>query len=554
MNENEKAQSLSIISEAESVDFDELESQLESNLEDSLAEWEFLEQEQETIDNPDNLGKAVLDVVWEQCINQIGAVAGSDFIKENRGLTLDLRKEAHIQTTENFAQGKIATHNQEIDYQKRYDDWQDNFQHNEDGTVKTQKDRRTGEEKAVLKKGARDYIDKGRPKGSSSVHKDHTVSAGEIIRDPEAAAHMSREEHAAFANSDKNLNDLDAAANESKGDSKMSDWLDSERDSKKPKDRFDIDEEKLREKDKEAREEYEKRKEEAKQRSIESGKRSRRNEAFKIGGKALRAAVMGLLADLVKTIIGKLIIWLKSAKKKVSTLLEHIKEAIKSFLSNIKEKLLTSAKTIGSTIANAIFGPVASMVQKIWTMIKQGGKSVKEAISYVKNPKNREKSFSVLMLEIGKIVVAGMTAVGAMLLGEVIEKALMQFGVFAVQIPLLGSLASLIGMFLGAIVAGIAGALVLHLINKLIAKKKKQELSAKRVDAGNKVLSVQAQQLAVRQAIVQQTKLNTAQAVDWRHRQMQRYIEGTVQPILSEPNQSVPEDKWQHLEDSLSEI
>ena len=158
------------------------------------------------------------------------------------------------------------------------------------------------------------------------------------------------------------------------------------------------------------------------------------------------------------------------------------------------------------------------------------------------------------MLEIGKIVVAGMTAVGAMLLGEVIEKALMQFGVFAVQIPLLGSLASLIGMFLGAIVAGIAGALVLHLINKLIAKKKKQELSAKRVDAGNKVLSVQAQQLAVRQAIVQQTKLNTAQAVDWRHRQMQRYIEGTVQPILSEPNQSVPEDKWQHLEDSLSEI
>ena len=64
-----------------------------------------------------------------------------------------------------------------------------------------------------------------------------------------------------------------------------------------------------------------------------------------------------------------IIIWLKSAKKKVSTLLEHIKEAIKSFLSNIKEKLLTSAKTIGSTIANAIFGPVASVVQKIWTMI-----------------------------------------------------------------------------------------------------------------------------------------------------------------------------------------
>ncbi len=95
----------------DSLDFDELESKLESDLEDQLSDLEFLENEKEMISNPDNLGKVVMNVVWEQAINQIGEVAGEDFIKENHGLTLDLRDEAHIQTAENFAEGKIAVHN-----------------------------------------------------------------------------------------------------------------------------------------------------------------------------------------------------------------------------------------------------------------------------------------------------------------------------------------------------------------------------------------------------------------------------------------------------------
>lgn len=99
----------------------------------------------------ENLGNVVMGVVWDQFIIRIGAVAGEDFIKENRGLKLDLRDEAHIQTTENFAEGKIASHNTEIDYQKRYDDWQSNFQRNEDGSIRKRTDSRTGEEKAVLR-------------------------------------------------------------------------------------------------------------------------------------------------------------------------------------------------------------------------------------------------------------------------------------------------------------------------------------------------------------------------------------------------------------------
>ena len=209
----------------ESFDFDELEEKLQSQLEEELADMQFLAEEKEKIGNPDNLGNVIMDVVWEQFLNQVAVTAGEDFIKENRGLHLDLRKEAHIQTTENFAEGKIATHNTEIDYQQRYDDWQSNFVKDENGNVVTHQTR-SGKEEATLVKGARKPFDEGRPTGSVENHTDmdHTVSAAEIIRDPAANAHMTKEEQIAFANSDANLNEMDSSLNRSKGDKSMTEW------------------------------------------------------------------------------------------------------------------------------------------------------------------------------------------------------------------------------------------------------------------------------------------------------------------------------------------
>jgi len=518
----------------EEFDFDDLERQLEEGLEDSLSELEFLEEDKAKISNPENLGNAVMGVVWDQFVIQIGVVAGEDFIKENRGLTLDLRDKAHIQTTENFAEGKIASHNTEIDYQQRYEDWQSNFKKDDNGQVIKKPDKRSGKEKAVLTKDARVPFDKDRPKGSAQVHMDHTVSEGEIIRDPAANAHMTKEEQIAFANSEKNLNPLDAAANESKGDSTMSEWLDSERNGEKPADRFNIDEEQLRQKDKEAREEYEKQKKKAEEKSITAGKKSQKAEAFRISGKALRAAVMGLLAELVRNIISKFVSWLKSKEKSLKTFLSQVKEAIATFLKNIKQNLLTAGKTVTSTILSAIFGPVVSAIQKIWTLIKQGGKSVKEAIEYVKKPENHKKSFGILMLEVGKIVMSGLTAMGALVLGDVIEKGLMAFPVFAVEIPLIGSLANILGIFLGAVVAGIAGALILNLIDKLIAKKQKQEITERQIEKGNEVLAKQAQVIAVNQEQLRRTKTKTGENIKARHEEAAEIMKEATNNIFIE--------------------
>ena len=97
--------------------FDEFEQNLENQLTIKEEELKALKKDFEQIGSASDLGEKIQGVVWEQFCNQIATVAGEDFIKENRGMTLDLRDSAHIQTTENFANGKIATHNTEIDYQ-----------------------------------------------------------------------------------------------------------------------------------------------------------------------------------------------------------------------------------------------------------------------------------------------------------------------------------------------------------------------------------------------------------------------------------------------------
>lgn len=505
-------------------DFEELEEELRKEVDTQLSELEILEENKEKIGNPESLGEIIKDVVWEQFINQIGVTAGEEFIKKNRGLTLDLSKDAHIQTTENFAKGDIATHNTEINYKERYNKWQSNFQRDENGYIKMKPDRRTGEEKPVLR--VRDYkkdpngdnyntnynargdFDKGRPKGSSTVEMDHTISAAEIIRDPEANAHVSREDQIQFANSPTNLNPMDREANHSKGDSKMGEWLDSERNGQKPSERFNIDEEQLREKDKEARPEYEKLKKEGEKKSIEAGKKSQWAEGFRISGEALKTFVMVLLADLVRKIIQQLVIWLQSAEKSINTFLDSVKTAITEFVENLKQEVLSATDIMVTTIVTAIFGPIVRLIKKAWIFLKQGAHTIKEAIQYLKNPENSAKPFEIIMMEVGKIVIVGLSAAGALVLGQVIESALMTIPFFALEIPLLGSMASIFGIFLGALISGIVGALALRIIDNAAAK---YQLAQIRVQEDVLYTQVTQKEAVLAQVIALKTGTHVAQ-------------------------------------------
>lgn len=509
------------------IDFDyeqllEIENSLENNLKDVIEHIEQLDIDREKLQNNEYLQESIENIVWEQVQLQLAAQIGEEFIKDNNGQTLDLRKEAHIQTAENFEKGKLATHNRDVDYQERYDRWQDNFTTNKKG-------------ERVLKSDAREFFDKGRDKGSGAVHKDHTVSIKEQLNDIEMSTFFSKEEVKEFANSSKNLHDLDASANMSKGDKTMKEFLDSERNGLKPEERFNIDRKQLEKDDREAREELHKRKQENKEKAIQSGKKSRRDEALKVSGKALKAALLQLLSEFLRELVSKFISWLKDTERNLSTFIEKIKEAIVSFVNNLSNHLLNVGKSVVTMIASATVGPVINTFLKAWTFIHQGWKSLKEAIDYLNNPDNKEKSVQIMMLEIGKIVVAGLSATGAIVLGETLGASLTaSFPVLAISIPLLGTIGSLIGTFMGATLSGIIGAFVLKMIDQQIVEKQIAELSSEKINQKNEMLVIQDQMLDVKNIKLQVEKNTIVNTIKERHDVAASLMKEKLSDIFSE--------------------
>lgn len=522
----------------ETIDFDDLESQLESELEEKLSELHFLESEREQIGNPDALGSTIKNVVWEQFLNQIAITAGEDFIEANSGLTLDLRTKAHVQSVEGFEQQEYATHNTYIDYAARGEEYRSNFytDNNNKPPAKQKQEQRyndktkvwetydpvDGEWKKALKPDYRKPYEEDRNKdkknkfGSKTVNKDHQVADATIARDAEAGAYMTKDEKVVAANSDDNLYDLDSAANQSKSDHDGEKWIKHKRMGKNGKGQtngeyFGIDEDEYIEQDKKAKEAYEEKKKKNREEEITLGKKSQREEAFRIGGKALRAVVMQLLAELVKEIIGKLVKWLNNKKKTLDSLIESIKAAIKSFVSKLKKHMVNAVNTLITTIATAIIDPVVGTIKKVWMMLKQGWKSLKDAFAFLKNPENQNMPMSLKVLEIGKIIMAGVSGVGALVLGEVIEKGLMTVPALAVEIPLIGSLANIIGIFMGSVVAGIIGAIVINLLDKATAKKRRELSIEDQIDKGNEILKTQRE---LREVTIVKTDAKKKQTVD----------------------------------------
>lgn len=513
----------------ENFDFDELEKALEQELDAKTLDLELATKDREKIGNPESLAETVGNVVWEQFINQIGRGAGEEFIKQNKGLELDLSNDAHIQTTEKFAKGIFPSHNKEI-YEKRYKDWQANFQEDENHNIKMHSTR-MGIEEATLAKGARKPFDKDRPKGSieRKTQMDHTVSAAEIIRDPAANAHLTREEQIAFANSEANLNEMPSSWNQSKGDKSMTDWLDNPNSKgQKPTETLDgLSDEKaqeLREKNTVARTEYDRVKAKGEMRSVIDGRISQIKEGAK-------AVLFGLLASLLKNIMVKLLIWFKTGKRKLKEFLISIKNAIKEFFYNLRHNFKETLKTSSETFITTIVTEVSDKIKKFWLFLKQGFKSLKEAVDYIMAPENKNKPFDILVLEVGKILVAGLSVAGAIALNEVIENALLSVPFFALQIPLLGTVASIISTFFSAIVMGIIGALAIRLIDKFIANKQKELANKKIIEAGNHVLNVQSKQIELAKQRTAYAKEKARTTINNRHTKATEFMKETITDV-----------------------
>ena len=164
-------------------------------------------------------------------------------------------------------------------------------------------------------------------------------------------------------------------------------------------------------------------------------------------------------------------------------------------------------------------------------ILKQGWKSLKEAFNYMRNPENRKKPIGILLLEVGKIVIASLSAIGAIVLGEVIEKTLMTVPFLAIEIPLLGSLANIIGIFMGASISGVIGAIAINYIQSKLEKKLKNEALIKQIDKGNEILVTQAKIQKVNEQKLVFTKIQTASNIKDRHNEFSEYVEENEKEI-----------------------
>lgn len=528
---------------------DELEEELEEQLDFEISEFEFLKKEEAKIGSPEALGETIKGVIWDQFMNQVSNIAGEEFIKENGGMTLNLRDEAHIQTAENFQNGKIATHNyiskENLEYNydryknKPHNKFRENFvdkgmdkvlkragELNKNGT-ETVTDIYTGRKISTMTK-----LENGK-NNPEAAQREHVISSAEMYKDPSLQMSNTDEELAVIINDPENLQGYTTAKRNNRKSDNSADEMEEQ------------DKTKHWEKANKRAKKFKKQKgKEGEERLREEGRKTQKEEAFRIGGKALKSAIMTLLVTLLKNIIGKLIKWFRTAKRSFSTLIEHIKEAFTSFLDGIKSHLVNSAMGMFNTVAMSIFNPISRIFKNAWTILKQGWRSLKEAFNYIKNPENRKKPIEILLLEIGKIVIAGISAVGAIALGEVIELVLSGIPFLAIEIPLLGSLANVIGIFMGASISGIIGAITIDLIQKSVEKKLKNEALTKQINKGNEILVSQAKIQKVSEQKLVYTKVQTTSNIKNRHDEISEYIE---------KNEKDTEEKEKISKDELEE-
>lgn len=496
--------------------------EIEKQIEEQLQELENVKIEAKEIGDPKKLVDSISQIVWEQFVLQIGGQAGKDFIKQNNNLNLSLKKADHYLNPNSFNEGKMPSHNfQNLDkYQKRYEIHSNNFVRDDNGNIVTHKTR-VGTEEATLTKTARSVFDKDRPSGSKFNHTDmdHTVSAGEILRDKEAAAYLDQNEKVEFANSKANLNEIPSDWNKSKSDYRTKDWLDTPKSKgQKPKEIFDIsdkDERKLRQKDTEARKEYESVKKEGKQRAEEEGKESIKREALTSASFITQAIALALMAKLTRTIFQELIRWLSEKDKDAKSFLEHLKKAVKEFLTDFKNNIFLSVDVGLTVLLTQILGEIIPMIKKALLFLKIGGQSVIEVAKYLKNPENATKDTSVKMLEIGKIVAVSLTTAGAIWLGMAITAALAYRvpALASFQISFLGSASSLLGVFFGGLTAGVCGAIVLNNIEGALEGKLLSENISKQLVIQGDVLSLQDTQFLYEVDKTNSVSRNTAERI-----------------------------------------
>lgn len=517
----------------ESFDFDELEEKLQSQLEEEFSNLEFLKEEKEKIGNPDALGKVILDEVWKQFGNQIG---------------LDMTNETLNQKYDREHQGETY----------------------EDAGKKVMQDPKYKEANKAMKEQQQSGNLKDEYTGKNinqndNANLDHVVARKELYENARRKqAGINTED---LANKDENLKPTNESLNKSKGAKSVDEYISGreqrekdlrkqnerankkidesnmsdvekqkakEKNNKRLQDKLDVDDELMKKADKEARKAINK----------DIAKGVAKETAKKAGKDALKQMAVSALFSLLKEVMNGFVRFLKSQAKSFKSFLEEMKKAIKSFFENITNVLQTGESIVVGTIVTEIFGPIVSVFKKLASLIKQGISSVMEAVRYLNGKENKNKPFSIKVAQVGKIITAGLVAGGAIFLGELFEKFLLSIPGMQIELPLLGTLANVIGMFLASLVSGLVGAIIINLIDKFIAKKQKSDAQAAAIEKGNQIIAKQHQIQIVNEVLLDRDKENAQSNISGRHQEASSIMKDAYGNIMEDFVEDFSENEY----------
>lgn len=506
-------------------DFDEMEGFLSKQLEESFSDLELLENNRAAVSDPDSLGKVVLNEVWNQFGNQIG---------------LDMTNETLIQKYDREHPETYKEVSPSVLKDKRYKDANKAMKEQQKAGVL--KDEYTGKDLKPNEKANLDHVvprkelfdNKRRKQANLSVtdlaNKEENLKPTNEALNKSKGAKSNKEYVETREIREKALLEQNKKANKKVDESNKSNLeksLQKEKNNKSLNDKLAADDDLMMQVDKEARKAINK----------DIRVNATKEVGKKAGKDALKTMTISALFSLSKEIMNGLIRFFKEKSKSFNRFLSEMKESIKSFFSKILSVLQTGASTLIGTIISEIFGPIVSIFKKLASLIKQGISSVIDAVNYLRDKKNKDKPFGVKVAQVGKIITVGLVGGSAIFLGEVFEKFLLTIPGMQIELPLIGTLANMIGLFLSSLVSGLVGAIVLNLIDKFIAKKLKAESDKKIIERKNEIMNLQQIQTFVVQNNVAATRESTMNEILRNHETVNVESVQLINKIFDENNE-----------------
>lgn len=520
-NEFENIQEDVLLNDAE-LGLDDMEEQLEAELAIQFSEIGFLEEEKEKIGNPDSLGSVIMDEVWKQFGNQIGLEMTNETLIQtysrehpeeykaiSDSIMQDERYKAAVKSmkeqqqagdlTDAYTGKKLGPHDKaNLDHVVPRKELFDNVRRKQAGIDTA--DLANKEENLAA---TNESLNKSKKDKSNRQYVEERPKREEDLKNQNVAQHQKIEK--------SNKSDVEKRWEHAKIDKRLQDKLDA-------------DDDLMMQNDAKARE--------AINHDITVG--VAKQTAKKAGKDALKAMAVSALFDLLKSIMNGLIRFFKEKHKSFKLFLNEMRESIKRFINHITSFIRSGASALVGTVISEIFGPVVSMFKKLASFIKQGASTIIDAINYLANKENKDKPLDVKIAQVGKIVTAGLAAAGAIVGGELIEKALLNIPVMAVEIPLLGSLANITGMFLASLLCGVIGAIVINRIDWYISKKQKSDNLDSQIEKKNEILQTQDKLLNVKIQKVEKIKTDAVTSITNRHNQAIEEISDALLTVYQE--------------------